>query len=352
MVIGLHGCTQSPDALRDRGHWESAAEAHGAVIALPRVPNGGVIAGCWDYYGQAHTRTNRHNGALIDLAGALAADASLGIDSDQIYIAGLSSGASQAAVVACLAPDVFAGVGINAGPTIGTEASQISTVSTDASTAVALCRRWAGAHAAHLQTQAASIVGGTRDFLVSQGYLTLNAEVLAELYGAQPPPAELDVTSLAGHQPRGRGRVWSDPRGPRVALIEAEGMGHAFPAGSGPGPEIEFVASEGVSWPAFLLDFLSSNNRRIAGAVPPPVDAGTNGRTDAGSTDAGSTDGAGAADATSSARADGAAATPARGGAPEGGCECSQRRRSTEGGATSMLALVVAAIAGRRRRPG
>ncbi|MCA9541926.1 MAG: PHB depolymerase family esterase, partial [Myxococcales bacterium] len=109
LLIVLHGCAQSVDPLRDRGGLNIAAEHHGMVIAVPAVPNGGVVAGCWDYYGDQHTRQNRHNGPVLALVDALLGDAALGIDPDQVYVAGLSSGGGEAAVLACLAPDVFAG---------------------------------------------------------------------------------------------------------------------------------------------------------------------------------------------------------------------------------------------------
>jgi poly(3-hydroxybutyrate) depolymerase len=265
LLIALHGCTQSPDALRDRGNFESAAEAHGAVIALPAVPNGGVLAGCWDYYGANHTLESRHDDDLVALADALAADSELGIDADRIYLAGLSSGGGEAAIMACLAPDRFAGIGINAGPAIGTESFEIGSVATDQASAVALCRALAGPRAAGFETQLTSVIAGSADFLVARGYARLNAEIMAEVYGAETESA-LDVSALAGTAPRGEGALWSDARGPRVSLIVVEGMGHAFPAGAGDGLETNFVAQKGVAWPEYLLAFFAANNRRVAAA--------------------------------------------------------------------------------------
>ncbi len=270
LLIGLHGCTQSAQALRDRGNWEPAAEDFGLMVALPSVPNGGVIAGCWDYYGAAHTRDNRHNGAVLEMVRALQAQNN--IDASRVYIAGLSSGASQAAVLGCLAPDIFAGVGINAGPTVGTAASQIAIVSTTAAEGAQLCRSLAGSNASALSTQLASIIYGSSDFIVSKGYNALNAEVLSSLYDA-PQQDTFDISSLQGHNPSGTGTSWSDSRGPRVSLIEVQGMGHAFPAGSGPGAEISFIATEGPAWPYYLASFFQRNDRR-AGTPPPPRDAG------------------------------------------------------------------------------
>ncbi|MCC7382837.1 MAG: PHB depolymerase family esterase [Deltaproteobacteria bacterium] len=285
LLIALHGCTQQNTVLKQRGNFEPAAERFGMVVALPAVPNGGVIAGCWDYYGSNHTRSNRHNRPLIELAEALVADASLGIDAAEVFLAGLSSGAGQAMVTGCVAPDVFAGVGINAGPTVGTESSQIGQVATTLAAASALCRRLAGAEAASFETQQTSVIAGTRDFIVAQDYALLDAQVMAEVYRGNGPALDevpIDVSALDGHQPSGQGRWWRQGSTPRVSWVLADGMGHAFPAGSGPGAEISFVASQGVAWPVFLGEFFVGRSLRAsgvaadggAGDVAPRIDFG------------------------------------------------------------------------------
>ncbi len=265
LLIALHGCTQSPDALRDRGQLEGPSERHGAVIALPAVPNGGVIAGCWDYYGANHTVDSRHDRYLIALADALAADDALGIDPNQIYLIGLSSGGGEAAVMACLAPDRFAGIGINAGPPVGTSVTQASVVSTDRDTAVGVCRDLAGPRAAGFETQLTTVIAGSNDFVVAQGYAPLNAEIMAEIYrggGAALTVAPLTVS------PGGEGMIRSDALGPRVSELIVQGMGHAFPAGEGDGLETNFVAQKGVAWPEYVLGFFEANNRRLGGPFP------------------------------------------------------------------------------------
>ncbi|MCA9550701.1 MAG: PHB depolymerase family esterase [Myxococcales bacterium] len=277
LLVLLHGCTQANDAFVRRGNLEPAAEAWGMVVAAPQVPNGGVVLGCWDYYGANHSRTTRHSPYLLDLVRDLLADGSLGIDPNQVYIAGLSSGAGEAVVMGCLAPDVFAGVGVNAGPAVGTSQQQAGLVGTTAAAAETVCRQLAGAAEADLASQVASIITGTADYVVAQGYATVNAEMYASLASA-PDASDLDVTTLEGYQPAGQGRVWSDAEGARVSRIVVQGMGHAFPAGSGSGFEVEFIASRGPAWPAYLARFFAEHNPRIAAGPAPdagvPEDAG------------------------------------------------------------------------------
>ncbi|MEQ8276007.1 MAG: PHB depolymerase family esterase [Deltaproteobacteria bacterium] len=339
LMVALHGCAQQATSIRDAG-WDEPAEQWGAVVAVPAVPNGGVLAGCWDYYGANHTRTGRHDGPVLQIVAALEADAALGIDPDRVYISGLSSGAGQAMVLGCLAPDVFAGVGINAGPTVGTEASEVAIVSTTVTQGVATCRTLAGSNADAFATQLASIIYGDGDFVVNRSYNALNADVLASLYDA-PTEADFDVSALPGHNPTGTGQTWSDAEGPRVSLIEVTGMGHAFPAGTGPGGVIPFVATDGPSWPAYLFDFFGRNDRR-SDATPPGRDGGTMAPVDGGpGTDAGTSNGADASvgDDASTPAADGGGG--GGGGGANGDDEVSSGCTCTPRGQVGWIAWVV-----------
>ncbi|MBN0040375.1 PHB depolymerase family esterase [Cellulosimicrobium cellulans] len=262
LMISLHGCVQTSQVLKNAGNWAATADDHGMVVAIPAAPNGGVLLGCWDYYDTNHSRTNpaRHDDNLLDLVSALLADASLGIDPDQVYVSGLSSGGGQAMVMGCLAPDVFAGVGIAAGPTVGTTSGQIGSVATTLAQARSTCRTFAGPHAADFATQVTSVVFGSADTTVATGYGTLNAQVMADLYGAAAT-SSFSLAGLAGANTAGSGSLWSDADGPRVSLIRNTGLGHAWPAGGGPGGS--YVSTNSVDYPAYLTDFLFANNRRV-----------------------------------------------------------------------------------------
>jgi poly(3-hydroxybutyrate) depolymerase len=261
LMIGLHGCAQTNDDMRAGGNWEATADAYGMVVALPGAPDGGVIAGCWDYYESNHTRSNRHNDNLINLATTLMGRSSLNIDTRQVYVSGLSSGGGETMVMGCLAPDIFAGVGINAGPTIGTTSGQISYIATDKTRAVNLCRQLAGSNEAHLQTQVTSVVYGSNDYLVSQGYGDLNAAVMGEIYGATKATQAQSIPGGGAETP------WSKNGAQVVQQIRVTGLGHAWPAGpgsTGGGPYIDHVT---VNYPAVLTDFLFCANRRVPGAA-------------------------------------------------------------------------------------
>jgi poly(3-hydroxybutyrate) depolymerase len=271
LMISLHGCAQDNEAIRDLGNWKSTADEYGMVVALPDVPQGeSRFPGCWDYYDTDHLRTNRNNNNLINLVRDLIADGSFNIDENQVYISGLSSGGGQTGVMGCLAPDIFAGIGINAGPTIGTGPFEIGSVATTRSEAVSLCKSFAVGNQPFFETQLTSVIHGDNDFVVAQGYGSLNAQVMAAIYGASTE-SSFNVSELDGHNPAGTGTLWSDDKGPRVSLIIASGLDHAWPAGSGEGGTQSFVRASGVNYPAYLAEFFFANNRRVNRNHPPVV---------------------------------------------------------------------------------
>ncbi|RPF22577.1 extracellular catalytic domain type 1 short-chain-length polyhydroxyalkanoate depolymerase [Myceligenerans xiligouense] len=262
LTITLHGCVQTSSDLRGGGNWEATADDYGMVVAVPAAPDGGVLLGCWDYYGSNHSRTSpaRHDDNLLDLVDDLLADASLGIDPDQVYVTGLSSGGGETLVMGCLAPDVFAGIGSNAGPAVGTSSAQISYVATTQAQATSTCRNFAGTASGAFGTQLASVVYGSDDSTVAPGYNTLNAQVMAGIYGAaDQSPFALDA--LEGNNTTGSGTLWSDADGPRVSLIQNSGLGHNWPAGGGPGGS--YISTNSIDYPAYVTGFFFENNRRV-----------------------------------------------------------------------------------------
>jgi poly(3-hydroxybutyrate) depolymerase len=269
LMINLHGCAQKAEDLKKDGNWENTANDFNMIVALPKVPNGGVYSGCWDYYGADHTVNNRHNEFLIKLVSEMLAKKELGIDSAQVYISGLSSGGGESMVMGCLAPEVFAGIGLNAGPSSGTTAKEISRPSTPYATLLATCKNMGAAHSEAFRTQLTSIIYGNNDYIVNTAFNLHNAEIMREIYGADIK-STFDTTKLEGSANLGTGTLWSDKIGPRVSLIMNTGLGHNWPAGQG-GNGGSFINKKSINYPEYLATFFFSNNRRAKNIQMPEV---------------------------------------------------------------------------------
>jgi poly(3-hydroxybutyrate) depolymerase len=262
LMISLHGCVQTNADLQNGGNWASTADQYGMVVALPAAPDGGVVLGCWDYYDTNHSRSTpaRHDDNLLDLVSTLLGRTALNLDPNQVYISGLSSGAGETMVMGCLAPDVFAGMGINAGPTVGTTSGQISSVATNLNTGKSVCTGFAGSYTAGFTTQLTSVIYGSNDTTVATGYDTLDAQIMASIYGASTT-STFSLSGLAGTNTAGSGTRYSDAQGPRVSLIQNSNLGHNWPAGGGSGGS--YISTNSINYPAYLTDFFFANNRRV-----------------------------------------------------------------------------------------
>ncbi len=266
LMISLHGCAQANEVVRDNWGWTNEADQYGMVVAAPMAPNGGVIASCWDYYDNNHSASNpgRHDDNLIDLANSLMANSSLNIDPAQVYISGLSSGGGQTFVMGCLAPDIFAGIGINAGPALGTSSGQISSApsGTTKSSVATRCTGFSNADS-EFETQLTSVVHGKSDYTVGQDYAEIDAGAMAIVYDVSK---DSGTNSVSGG---GTETTWSDSQGKRVSMLMVNGLGHAWPAGSGSGGGYTDHAS--VDYPAFVSKFFFENNRRVVISTPTPT---------------------------------------------------------------------------------
>lgn len=285
LILVLHGCAQTAagdviDGTTDKGYnWKSVADRYGAVVLAPNATGNLYGAHCWDWARSAHSRSTGHAGVLLDLVNRFVGNPQYAIDPNQVYVAGLSSGGAETMVLGCLAPDIFAGIGINAGPALGVTTAQIGSVpsGTTAASVAERCKTLAGANAPQFATQLAGVVWGTNDYTVAQGYGPLDAAAMRLAYGGSFTKGAA-VSVPAG----GSNIAYMDANGKvRTSEMTVTGMGHAWPAGSG-GQNGNYVDATRVDYPAFVTDFWFNNNLRVTRAAAPTMascSAGVSGST-------------------------------------------------------------------------
>ncbi len=270
LVLVLHGCTQTAagdviDKSADKGfNWKAMGDRYGAIILAPNATRNVYGNHCWDYASTRHNRTSGHDGILIDLVKRFVRNPQYAIDPKQVYVTGLSSGGGEAMALGCMAPDIFAGLGINAGPPPGTTTLQIGFVPSGytAATATTNCKALAGSHAPAFASQIASVVWGTGDYTVAQAYGPIDAAALRGVYGgAFSKGAAVTV-------PTGGSNIgYTDGNDKlRTAQMTVAGMSHAWPAGAG-GQNGHYVDATKVNYPAFLMNFWFSNTLRASGRL-------------------------------------------------------------------------------------
>jgi poly(hydroxyalkanoate) depolymerase family esterase len=239
----LHGCTQTPAGLARSSRMNELADAHGFYVAYPQQTAQHNQQACWNWFLARHQ--GRTSGEPAILAGitreVLAAPR---IDSARVFVAGLSAGASMAAILAATHPDVFAAVGIHSGLAYRSATTQeaafeaMARGSQDPTTRGREAFRAMGAHARPVP---AIVVHGTGDPVVSPAngeavvrqWLSTNA--LAAGDGLGPSFEDPDTVvhgQVDGGHPYTRVR-WADGNG-RVLqeFIRVAGLGHAWSGGA------------------------------------------------------------------------------------------------------------------------
>jgi poly(3-hydroxybutyrate) depolymerase len=244
LMLVLHGCVQPINNYLS-ANLETAAEQYGMVIA---VPDAKFKAGfsCWSYWQGSISRSS-------------------GDYANQVYIAGLSSGATFANTAACLAPDVFAGLGVSAGPSIGTSSGG-ALGPCEAANVQQRCSQYAGAYGDFLATQVASIAQGDNDTSVNQCYNAQNADGMAALYGVSKIPGTTTISDGLGRT--AEQTLWQQGR---VSMLWLNGVGHAWSGGSGASGG--YVSSQSINYAAYLGQYFQQNNLRVDRNSAPVVDS-------------------------------------------------------------------------------
>ncbi|XQW86423.1 PHB depolymerase family esterase [Thalassotalea piscium] len=267
LMINLHGCLMSNTNMKEHAGWSQVADKFGMVVALPDVPDRGAFSiDCWDYYGSDHTRLNKYNNDIIQLALELIKRPELNIDPDQVYITGFSSGGGQVNVIACLAPDIFSGVGSASGPGLGTTATQYANVPSHYSNIkqAKSCQDMAGKYSPNFATQIYSTIHGSADTTVAPNFNEHGAAIMANVYGAAHKSSAIPIST------DGTNVIFSDSIGPRVSKIVVNGMGHKWPSKNG--ANTGYFVNNKVNYPNYVTQWFFDNNRRIKKAEDAKTD--------------------------------------------------------------------------------
>jgi poly(hydroxyalkanoate) depolymerase family esterase len=229
LVVMLHGCTQSPEDFARGTGMNSLADELGFLVAYPRQTPSANPQKCWNWFKPADQQRDRGEPALLaGITNHVIAEHR--IDTERVYVAGLSAGGAAAAIMAAEYPDIFAAVGIHSGLACGAAQDLPSAL-------MAMKRGAAAAGAPSGRRRFVPVITfhGDRDATVHE---VNSREIIAAASAAAGVPLEVRVQE--GQSRSGRRftrKVSVDPAG--TELIEQwtiEGFGHAWsggdPAGS------------------------------------------------------------------------------------------------------------------------
>lgn len=269
IVCMLHGCTQDPATFAAATAMNDAADRHGFVVVYPGQERARNPQGCWNWFAPEHQRrgTGEPEAIATILRDLIEREERCTIDPARVFVAGLSSGAAMAMILAVCYPDLIAAVAVHSGLAYAS--------ATDPGSAYREMAREqpngdARGHAAHsamgkyARPIPSLIIHGSADRTVTPANAV---QVLRQSMHANhlvaPDTCNHDIsrptTSRRNHVQGQRpytGSRWIDSRGALMhQLIQIDGLGHAWSGGT---PGGSYTDPRGPSATEAIWDFFSA----------------------------------------------------------------------------------------------
>jgi poly(hydroxyalkanoate) depolymerase family esterase len=284
MIVMLHGCTQTPTDFAAGTQMNTLADQDQFIVVYPQQTSTYNSEECWNWFQTADQSRGSGEPAIIaGIAKTVEQTTSQWtIDTNRVYVAGMSAGACMAVIMGATYPDIFAAIGVHSGleyqagtdQTSGTQAlSQGGPNPTTQGQAAYNAMGSAAREVPTIDFQGQSDytvypVNGDRvieqwmetDHLASNG--TYNAS-----FSSPTTTTNGQVSGSSGHSYTVQ--TWNDTNGKEIEEYwKINGMGHAWSGGSSSG---SYTDPNGPSATNAMYTFFMNHPKNGGSGTPAPT---------------------------------------------------------------------------------
>lgn len=255
LIVMLHGCKQNPDDFAAGTNMNQIAEKNNCFVVYPAQAKAANSSNCWKWFHPSDQKREGTEPSIIaDITRKVMREYQ--IDSDRIYIAGLSAGGAMAAIMAAAYPELYAAVGVHSGLPIG--------AAHDVPSAFAAMKGGGkpAKHSGSKQIVPAIVFHGDRDHTV---HTDNGVRVLAQCLGTSAEAVRHGQTEQSAKVVQGKAKggraytqtIFSQPDETPVAEYwTIHGAGHAWSGGSSKG---SYTDSKGPDAAEEMLRFFTAH---------------------------------------------------------------------------------------------
>lgn len=277
LLVMLHGCKQDPITFAEGTRMNQLADRFGFVVLYPEQRRFANSWYCWNWFDSSVQHGGGEAALIAGMVRQISAD--YGIDTQRIYVAGLSAGGAMTSIMASCYGKLFAACAVHSG-FMFRAADSVAAVSEVAKHGSRVAPEEAARQATQQKEFAfvpAIVVQGSKDDAVG----AINADQVVEQFIAMAKhedKAEFKTTRQQVIPSDGyRYEIEDHARGGQVLVrkVLVEDMGHAW---SGGNPKHPFNDPKGPDASRMIWEFVSSFQRESALAAAPLTASGAEAR--------------------------------------------------------------------------